>query len=343
MNPMHTTTSAFPRSATARLRRLSTLGMALALTLAAAAAGPAAAQADYPTKPVKFVIGYPAGGSVDLVGRVVGDAMAARMKGVVVVDNQGGAAGAIAAQRVAAAPADGYALLVGSSNELVATRLVNPAQKYDGRKDFAPIGLVATSPLVLAAGPRLGVKNLAEFVELASRNPGKYSYGSSGVGSTLHFAGELFKQRAGVFMAHIPYRGVAPLTSDLAGGSLDLAVLSPTAAIPFIQSGRIVPLAATSGQRIAALPQVPAMAEHPQLKGYELVGWFALMAPRGLPPEIAQRLSAALQDTLRDPGVRKKLEDAGMVPATGREDLARFIGEETVKYEKLAQFANVRE
>ncbi|WP_309831632.1 tripartite tricarboxylate transporter substrate binding protein [Paracidovorax wautersii] len=336
-------TSAFARSATARLRRRNTLGMVLALTLAAAAAGPAAAQADYPTKPVKFVIGYPAGGSVDLVGRVVGDAMAARMKGVVVVDNQGGAAGAIAAQRVATAPADGYTLLVGSSNELVATRLVNPAQKYDGRKDFAPIGLVATSPLVLAAGPRLGVKNLAEFVELARRNPGKYSYGSSGVGSTLHFAGELFKQRAGVFMAHIPYRGVAPLTSDLAGGSLDLAVLSPTAAIPFIQSGRIVPLAATSAQRIAALPQVPAMAEHPQLKGYELVGWFALMAPRGLPPEIAQRLSAALQDTLRDPAVRKKLEDAGMVPATGREDLARFIGEETVKYEKLAQFAKVRE
>ncbi len=340
---MHTMTSAFARSATTRLRRRNTLGMVLALTLAAAAAGPAAAQADYPTKPVKFVIGYPAGGSVDLVGRVVGDAMAARMKGVVVVDNQGGAAGAIAAQRVATAPADGYTLLVGSSNELVATRLVNPAQKYDGRKDFAPIGLVATSPLVLAAGPRLGVKNLAEFVELARRNPGKYSYGSSGVGSTLHFAGELFKQGAGVFMAHIPYRGVAPLTSDLAGGSLDLAVLSPTAAIPFIQSGRIVPLAATSAQRIAALPQVPAMAEHPQLKGYELVGWFALMAPRGLPPEIAQRLSAALQDTLRDPAVRKKLEDAGMVPATGREDLARFIGEETVKYEKLAQFANVRE
>ncbi len=340
---MHTTTSAIARSATTRLRRRNTLGMALAFTLAAAAAGPAAAQADYPTKPVKFVIGYPAGGSVDLVGRVVGDAMAARMKGVVVVDNQGGAAGAIAAQRVATAPADGYTLLVGSSNELVATRLVNPAQKYDGRKDFAPIGLVATSPLVLAAGPRLGVKNLAEFVELARRNPGKYSYGSSGVGSTLHFAGELFKQRAGVFMAHIPYRGVAPLTSDLAGGSLDLAVLSPTAAIPFIQSGRIVPLAATSAQRIAALPQVPAMAEHPQLKGYELVGWFALMAPRGLPPEIAQRLSAALQDTLRDPAVRKKLEDAGMVPATGREDLARLIGEETVKYEKLAQFANVRE
>ena len=327
--------------ATPALRRR-TLCAALALA-ATASAGSAFAQADYPTKPIKFIIGYPAGGSVDLIGRVVGDAMAARMKGVIVVDNQGGAAGAIAAQRVAAAPADGYTLLVGSSNELVATRLVNPAQKYDGRKDFTPIGLLATSPLVLAAGPKLGVKNLAEFVDLARRNPGKYSYGSSGVGSSLHFAGELFKQRAGVFMAHIPYRGVAPLTNDLAGGSLDLAVLSPTAAIPFIQSGRIVPLAATSAQRIAALPQVPALAEHPLLKGYELVGWFSLMAPRGLPPEIAQRLATTLQDTLRDPAVRKKLEDAGMVPASGREDLAQLMAQETVKYEKLVEFARMRD
>ncbi|RYF21635.1 MAG: tripartite tricarboxylate transporter substrate binding protein [Comamonadaceae bacterium] len=339
---MNTIAPTLPRATPAVRRRTlcAALGTALAL---AATAGSAFAQADYPTKPIKFVIGYPAGGSVDLIGRVVGDAMAARMKGVIVVDNQGGAAGAIAAQRVAGASADGYTLLVGSSNELVATRLVNPAQKYDGRKDFTPIGLLATSPLVLAAGPKLGVKNLAEFVELARRNPGKYSYGSSGVGSSLHFAGELFKQRAGVFMAHIPYRGVAPLTNDLAGGSLDLAVLSPTAAIPFIQSGRIVPLAATSAQRIAALPQVPALAEHPQLKGYELVGWFSLMAPRGLPPEIAQRLAAALQDTLRDPVVRKKLEDAGMVPASGREDLAQLMAEETVKYEKLVEFARMRD
>lgn len=339
---MNTLAPRLPRATPAVRRRTLCTAFGTALALAAMA-GNAFAQADYPNKPIKFVIGYPAGGSVDLIGRVVGDAMAARMKGVIVVDNQGGAAGAIAAQRVAGAPADGYTLLVGSSNELVATRLVNTAQKYDGRKDFTPIGLLATSPLLLAAGPKLGVKNLTEFVELARRNPGKYSYGSSGVGSSLHFAGELFKQRAGVFMAHIPYRGVAPLTNDLAGGSLDLAVLSPTAAIPFIQSGRIVPLAATSAQRIAALPQVPALAEHPQLKGYELVGWFSLMAPRGLPPEIAQRLTATLQDTLRDPVVRKKLEDAGMVPASGREDLARLMAEDTVKYEKLVEFARMRD
>lgn len=332
--------TASPLSYEARqvLSRRSLLGAA-ALGLAL----PAAAQGSFPAKPLKLVVGYPAGGSVDLAARVVGDALAARLRGTVVVDNVGGAAGAIAAQRVASAPADGYTLLVGASNELVATRIVNPAQRYDGRRDFTPLGLVATSPLILAARPGLGVKSLADLLELARRQPGKLSYGSSGVGSTLHFAGELFKQRAGVSITHVPYRGVAPLTSDLAGGSLDLAMLSPTAAQPFLQSGRIVPLAVTSAQRLSALPQVPAMAELAPLRGYELVGWFALMAPRGLPAATAQRITAALQEALAEPAVRKRLEDAGMVPASGREDLARLIAEEYRKYEQLAAFANMRD
>ncbi|WEL97152.1 MULTISPECIES: Bug family tripartite tricarboxylate transporter substrate binding protein [Delftia] len=332
--------TAFPLFSEARqvLSRRSLLGAA-ALGLAL----PAAAQVGFPAKPLKLVVGYPAGGSVDLVARVVGDALAAQLRGTVVVDNVGGAAGAIAAQRVASAPADGYTLLVGASNELVATRIVNPAQRYDGRRDFTPLGLVATGPLILAARPGLGVKTLADLLELARRQPGKLSYGSSGVGSTLHFAGELFKQRAGVSITHVPYRGVAPLTSDLAGGSLDLAMLSPTAAQPFLQSGRIVPLAVTSAQRLSALPQVPAMAELAPLRGYELVGWFALMAPRGLPAATAQRITAALQEALAEPAVRKRLEDAGMVPASGREDLARLIAEEDRKYEQLAAFAKMRD
>jgi tripartite-type tricarboxylate transporter receptor subunit TctC len=163
------------------------------------------------------------------------------------------------------------------------------------------------------------------------------------VGSTLHFAGELFKQKAGVFMTHIPYRGVAPLTSDLAGGSLDFAVLSPSSAMPFIRSGRINALAVTSTARLGSLPQVPAMTEFAPLKGYELVGWYALMAPKGLPADVTSLLASNLQATLQDPAVRKKLEDAGMVLATGREDVMRFMAEENSKYEKLATFAKMRE
>lgn len=329
-------------SASSRLSRRGALALALA-SLASVASGPALAQVDYPSKPIKIVVGYPAGGSVDQVGRLVGDALAARLKGSVVIDNQGGAAGAIAAQRVVSSPADGYTLLMGSSNELVATRLVNPAQRYDARKDLQAIGLVATAPVLLVASTQLGVRSLAEFIDLAKRNPGKFSYGSSGVGSTLHFAGEAFKQRAGVFMTHIPYRGVAPLTADLAGGTLDAAVISPTAALPFLQSGRLVALGGSGAQRIQALPQVPALAEHPSLKGFELVGWFALMAPKGLPADVSQKLQTALQDVIKDPAVRKKLEDAGMVMAAGHDDLGRFMQEENAKYEKLVRFANMRD
>lgn len=338
MNNFLTSADAFHGTSSSRRDVLRTL----AALSAAGLALPGHAQA-YPSKPIKLVVGYPAGGSVDLLGRVLADAMAPRIKATAVVDNQGGAAGAIAAQRVATSAPDGYTLLVGSSNELVGTRMVNPAQRYDGLKDFTPIGMMATAPVVFTAAPHTGIKSIPELLDLLRRNPGKYSYGSSGVGSTLHFAGELFKQKAGVFMTHIPYRGVAPLTSDLAGGSLDFAVLAPSSAMPFIRSGRITALAVSSTQRLGSLPQVPAMTEFAPLKGYELVGWYALMAPKGLPADVTALLSSNLQATLQDPAVRKKLEDAGMVMATGREDLTRFMAEESGKYEKLAAFAKMRE
>ncbi len=310
---------------------------------AATVAVPALAQTPYPTKPIKLVVGYAPGGSVDMAARVVADVLAAKLGTTVVVDNQPGAAGVLAAQRVVSSPADGYTLLAGSSNEMAATALVNPAQKYDPQKDLTPIGVIATAPVLLVAGTKANVKTLAEFIDLVKRNPGKYSYGSSGVGSTLHFAGELIKQRAGIFLTHIPYRGTAPLTTDLVGGALDFAIVSPTAAAPFIQSGRIVPLAITSAKRSPALPNVPTLGEHPLLKGYDLSGWFALAAPRNLPPEIAQRLRTALQAGLQDPAIPRRLEEGGTVPATGNEDLAWVIREDSGKYAELVKFANMRD
>lgn len=300
------------------------------------------AQTAYPAKPIKLVVGYAPGGSVDMAARVMADVLAAKLGTTVVVDNVAGAAGVVAAQRVVNSPADGYTLMVGSSNEMAATGLVNPAQKYDPLTDFTPVGLVATAPVLLVAGPKMNVKNLDEFFALVKRHPGKYSYGSSGVGSTLHFAGELVKQRAGVFMTHIPYRGTAALTSDLVGGSLDFAVVSPTAAAPFLQSQRFTALGVTSAKRFSSLPQVPALGEHPLLKGYELSGWFALAAPKGLPPEITQRLSAALKAGLADPVFRRRLEEGGAIPATGGEDLARVMRDDMAKYRQLVKFADMK-
>ena len=190
----------------------------LALAPAAFAQAPA-----YPSKPITIVVGYPPGGSTDLMGRMVGTELSNRLGQPVVIENIGGAGGAIGAQKVASAQPDGYTLLVGASNELAINKLVTKKVKYD-IKDFTAIGLVASQPLVLVASPASGVKNAADFIQLVSKNPGKYSYGSSGVGTSLHLAGEMLKSQGNLFMTHIPYRGVAPLTNDLVGNNLEFGV-----------------------------------------------------------------------------------------------------------------------
>ena len=309
--------------------------------LAAASPLTSFAQSDYPSKTIRLVVGYPPGGSVDMAARVLADVLTARLPATVVVETVSGAAGTLAAQKVVTSPADGYTLLAGSSNEMAATGQVNPAQKYDPLRDLSTIGLLATAPVLLVAGPKTGVKTLAEFIDLVKRNPGRFSYGSSGVGSTLHFAGELIKQRAGVFMTHIPYRGTGPLTNDLLGGNIEFAMMSPTAAAPFVNTGRLVGLGVTSAQRFATLPDVPALSEHAALKGYEMNGWFALAAPAGLPPAIAQRLRTALQEGLKDPAIRKRLQDGGSVPASGQEDAAAVMRTDIARYAALVKFANV--
>ena len=315
----------------------------LALAAALFAAGLAQAQVAYPGRPVSIVIGYPAGGSVDAVGRAVADGLARQLAAPVVVENLGGAAGAIGVQRVVNAAPDGHTLVFGSSSEFVATRLLNPAQKYDASKDLVPVGYVGAIPLVLVASTQSGVKTLEQFVSAVKANPGKYSYGTSGIGSMLHFSGELVKKQAGLSITHIPYRGASNIGSDLAGGSIEFAFLGPGAAKPFIDSGRIVPVAVTSAQRIALLPAVPALGEHPALKGYDLVAWYALMAPRKTPPDIVAKLQAALKDTLREPAVRQRLELIGVVVGRGDENLAQIMTKDAGQYRRIVEFAGMRQ
>lgn len=322
-------------------RRLTLMAWMALLGLAPALS--ALADPQYPNKPIKLVIGYAPGGSVDMAGRVVADMLSSKLGATVVVENQPGAAGTIAAQRVVNSVPDGYTLLAGSSNELAGTGQVNPAQKYDPLKDLTPVMFVGTAPVVLVASPKMNVKNLDQFLALVKSRPGRFSYGSSGVGSTLHFAGELIKQRAGLFMTHIPYRGTAPLISDLVGGSIDFAMMSPTSAAPFIENNRLIGLGVTSAQRFPTLPQVPALAEHPTFKGYELSGWFALAGPRGLPEPIAQRLRMALQAGLQESGFRQRLEQGGSFPSTGKEDVLKVMRSDIALYGELVKFANIRD
>ncbi|MDB5896120.1 MAG: transporter substrate-binding protein [Rhodoferax sp.] len=320
----------------------------LALGLAALAATallPAAAQTPaWPTRPITIVVGYPPGGSTDLTGRTLATELSTRLGVPVVIDNVGGAGGAIGAQKVANAAPDGYTLLVGANNEIAISRLVTPATKYE-LKDFTPIGLIASQPLVLVASTTSGVKSVAQFIDAVKKKPGQYSYGSSGVGTSLHLAGEMVKQQAGVFMTHIPYRGVAPLTNDLLGGNIDFGMFVLSSGLPHIRSGKVVALGTTETKRSAITPDIPALAETPLLKGMDISVWFALMAPARLPEPITARLRKALDDSLQSPDFRRKLEatSSTVAPAGNGRDVARFMQDETAKYRKIVEFANIRE
>lgn len=315
---------------------LSTLGALTALAPLAQAEG-------YPDKPVTLVVGYPAGGSTDLMARTIGPELSRRLGTPVVIENLGGAGGAIGAQKVASAAADGYTLLVGANNEIAIKRLVAPASvKYELR-DFTPLGLIASQPMVLVASPRTGVKTVADFMKQVKANPGKFTYGSSGVGTALHLAGEMIKDQGGLFMTHIPYRGVAPLTTDLLGSNVDYGVFVLSSGLPLIKSGKLVALGTTERKRSQATPDVPAVAETPALKNIDISSWFALLGPARLPEPVAARLKKALAETLQAPEVRKKLEETGSTVANPQLDLARFMAEESAKYKRIVEFARIEE
>ena len=303
----------------------------------------ALAQADaYPSKPITVVVGYPPGGSTDLTGRTVAEQLSKKLGVPVVVENVGGAGGTIGAQKVANAAPDGYTLLVGANNEVAISRLVSPAVKYT-LNDFTPVGLIASQPMVLVASQKSGVKNIEEFLKVAKANPGKFSYGSSGVGTALHLAGEMVKEQGGVFMTHIPYRGVAPLTNDLLGNNIEFGVYVLSSGLPHIKSGRVVALGTTEKKRSAVTPDIPALAENKLLKNTDIGSWFALMGPAKLPEPVLAKLRAALADSLQAPELRKKLEDSGSTIAPLNVDMPKFLREETAKYQKIVDFAKIRE
>ena len=316
---------------------------ALACSLAVLASAPAVAQeASYPSKPITIVVGYPPGGSTDLTGRVVATELGNRLGVPVVIENIGGAGGAIGAQKVASAAPDGYTLLVGASNEIAINKLVTKKVKYD-IKDFTAIGLIASQPLVLVASTGSGVKNLAEFTQKVSKNPGKFSYGSSGVGTSLHLAGEMIKEQGKLFMTHIPYRGVAPLTNDLMGNNLEYGVFVLSSGLPHIKSGKVIALGTTEATRSAATPDIPAIAESAQYKNVDIGVWFALMAPAHLPKPVFDKLKKALNEALQAPELRKKLESSGSTVSSPSVNIDKFLAAEVAKYKQIVEFAKIEE
>lgn len=314
---------------------------ALAATAALLAVPAWAQSSTYPSRPITMLIGYPPGGSTDLTGRTVAEELARILKTTVVVENLGGAGGALAAQKLIAAPADGYTLMVGANNELVINQHINRQIKYDGLKDFTPIGLVASQPLVLVASPKAGVKTTAEFVEKVRRHPGQFSYGSSGVGTSLHLAGELVKERAGLDLVHVPYRGVAPLTTDLLGNTIEYGVYVLSSGLPHIRAGKVTALGTTEAKRSALTPDIPALSEHPAMKDIDVSTWFMLVGPQGLPQPVVQTLRAALDEALKAPALRQKLEASGSTVVNAQPDLRAFMTAESAKFKRMAEVAKI--
>ncbi len=300
----------------------------------------AQAQAWPSGKAITLVVGYPAGGSVDLVARIVAEPLGKRLGTQIIIDNTAGAGGVIGAQKVVAAAPDGYTLLLGSGSEVSIARIYNSAVKYNGETDLAGIGLIGTTPMVFVAGPKTGVKTMDEALALAKRNPGKLNYASSGVGTPLHVSGELINLKSGTSFKHVPYRGAPQMVQDILGGNVEFGVFVLSSALPHIESGKMVALAVTTPKRSVAAPQIPAMSEFARMKDYNMNVWFGLFGPAKLPADMNARLNRELNEVLRDPLVWQKLQKVGVSTEGGSpQALASFIRAETVRVRSVVNQA----
>jgi len=313
---------------------LATVAAAGALSLAPLAAH---AQAAYPSKPITIIVPFSAGGTTDILARVVGLYMGTDLGQPVVVDNRAGAGGNIGGQAAARATADGYTLFMGTVGTHAINQSLYKKMPFDPIKDFAPLSRVAMVPNLLVANPSQPYKNVKEMIAYAKANPGKINFGSSGNGSSIHLSGELFKQMAGVDMQHVPYRGSAPAVSDLLGGQISVMFDNMPSAIPHVKGGKLRALAVTTAKRSPALPDVPTIAEA-GVPGYEATSWFGLLAPAGTPAPIVAKLNASILKALADPEVKKKLAEQGAEPFGEKpEQFAAFIQAETAKWGKVVK------
>ena len=290
---------------------------ALALT------GPAAAWAQaYPDRPVKLIVPFAPGGATDILGRLLATALGERLGQPMVVENKPGAGTVVAASMVAKAPADGYTLLLGANTTLTLNPAIRNNLPYDPLRSFTPLGLVADMGLLLVAHNDTPGSTLKEAIALTKAAPDKYSYGSYGTGSSVHFGGEVLKSTTGMRMMHVPFNGSSPNLTALMGGQVQYAVDTVVASTPLIQAGKIKAIAALSPQRLALLPQVPTVAES-GYPGFDMGSWFAFVAPAGLQEPVRKKLEKALQDTMASAEFRKKLEGIGLTPTWGSGDALR--------------------
>jgi tripartite-type tricarboxylate transporter receptor subunit TctC len=306
------------------------------------AAAPNADAAEYPTRPIKLVVPYAAGGPTDVLGRLLGEFLGRDLKQAVIVENKAGAQGAIAAEAVARAEPDGYTLFVTAASIIVLNPMLYKKLSYDPVRDFRMLALITDLPVVMEVHPSLPVKTVAEFVAFAKANPGKLNFGSAGTGSTIHLAGEMFKQIAGVDMVHVAYKGAGPALTDLLSGNIQVMFDSLGAALPPVKAGLLRPLGVSSDKRISDLPDVPTIAES-GYPDYRVSVWFGVAAPAKLADDIAKKVSASIDRALNDDAFRASLEKIGYPPLRPRSAAAitEFIDADRARWAAVIKAQNI--
>ncbi|VCU71267.1 Tripartite tricarboxylate transporter family receptor [Pigmentiphaga humi] len=312
--------------------------LALLFTLAG---GMPAHAASYPDKPVRIVVPYPPGGTVDQLARLLAQQLAGQTGQSFIVDNRAGASGVIGSEHVAQSPPDGYTLLLQATT-FVINPLITPASPYDVRKDFTPVSFLGSTPMLVVAHPSLPAQNFAGFVELLRKQPGRYSLGAPAVGALGHLAEEAVKRDARLDFLVVPYKGTAPMLNDVAGNHVAAGIEAMPALLPMVRGGKLKALAVTGERRVPQLPGIPTVAES-GLPGFDMVSWYGLWAPAGLAPAVLQELSAQIAKATRAPQLVGQMAEQGLqVQSSTPAELGARIDAETAKYQTIVKAANIK-
>ncbi len=320
---------------------------AMVLSAMGLAALPAGAQSAWPSKPVRIVVPFAAGGTTDILARAVAPELSKAFGQPFIVDNRAGAGGNVGAEIVAKSPGDGYTLLMGTVGTHGINRALYSKLPFDPIKDFAPITMVAGVPNVMVMNAdkarSMGIDSAADFVKYARANPGKLNMASSGNGTSIHLAGELFKSMSGTYMVHFPYRGSGPALLDMISGTMDVMFDNLPSSMPQIKAGKLKALAVTSRQRSAAVPEVPTVEEAAGLKGFDATSWFGLLAPAGTPPDVVSRIQQETAKALNSPAIKEKLLAQGAIPSGNTPaEFARHIDAEHRKWAEVVKASGAK-
>ena len=296
----------------------------------------------YPNRPVKFVVPFPPGGNLDFLARTIQPRFSEFLGGTIVIDNRGGAAGIVGAEYAARQPADGYTIFLGNTGTMGIYPVVYPKLPYDALKDFAAVGQIASSTQLMAVHPSVPAKSVPEFIAFAKKNPGKLTIAIAGLGSTAHFSAEMLKERAGIDLLLVPYKGSGPAVTDVIGGQVDLIIDATSVTMPYVKAGRLRAIAVTRNVRLAALPNVPTFEEQ-GLKGFQANGWQGVLVPAGTPPAAVAKLSEALMKTLAQQEVRARFIEQGLDPAPSTsEQFGAYIRAEIEKWGRVQKVAKIK-